>query len=303
MRRAVNLLGVANAGSSSVWQLALLSFAAVVILFEVSRGWRLGLARQVVRLLALVAAYACAFFAGSALLPLARPLIKLPDPILSIAAGSFLAALIYASVNGLGALLFKRTALQAARPLRLFYGVTGGLLGIVFGAFFVWLAFTGVRFLGSIAQSQVRAHDETTKVPESSMERPPAPAVTPNPLVSTLAQLKASLETGAVGEGLRRADPMPARAYDTLAKLGELSVKPRAAERFLAFPGVREIGEHPKMVALRNDPAVASLIARNDMLGLLQNPRVIEALNDKSLVEKLKHFDLRGALVQSLGEH
>ena len=42
---------------SPFWQTIFLSFACVLILFEVVRGWRLGLMRQVMRILAIVAAY------------------------------------------------------------------------------------------------------------------------------------------------------------------------------------------------------------------------------------------------------
>ena len=52
---------------SLLWQVVFLSFAVVLILFEVVRGWRLGLLRQLIRLVALVAAYAAAFFGGSLL--------------------------------------------------------------------------------------------------------------------------------------------------------------------------------------------------------------------------------------------
>ena len=43
---------------SSFWQIILLSAAIVLILFEVIRGWRLGLMRQLTRAVAIVAAYA-----------------------------------------------------------------------------------------------------------------------------------------------------------------------------------------------------------------------------------------------------
>ena len=64
---------------SSLWQTIFVSFALILIAFEIVRGWRLGLVRQLIRLLALAAAYATAIFAGRLLLPVLRPLIQAPD--------------------------------------------------------------------------------------------------------------------------------------------------------------------------------------------------------------------------------
>jgi hypothetical protein len=64
----------------------------------------------------------------------------------------------------------------------------------------------------------------------------------------------------------------------------------------LTFPGARELSEHPKIVALRNDPEIADLIAQGRFLDLLQNPRIIEAANDPVLAERIRKFDIRRAL-------
>ena len=85
------------------------SFALLLILLEVLRGWRLGVARQLARLAALIAAYFAAFFGGKFALPIVRPFFKMPDALLSILAGAVLALMIYAIIHGLGAIWFKRT--------------------------------------------------------------------------------------------------------------------------------------------------------------------------------------------------
>ena len=58
---------------SPLWQAVFISFAVVLILFEVVRGWRLGLIGQLVRIAALAAAYGAAVFCGSFLVPITRP--------------------------------------------------------------------------------------------------------------------------------------------------------------------------------------------------------------------------------------
>jgi uncharacterized membrane protein required for colicin V production len=75
---------------SPLWQAVFISFGVVFILFEVIRGWRLGLIRQLVRVAALVMAYAAAIFGGRLLVPITRPFVKMPDLVLSILAGAFL---------------------------------------------------------------------------------------------------------------------------------------------------------------------------------------------------------------------
>ena len=94
---------------SHLWQLVFVSFAVVLVLFEVIRGWHRGIARQLVRLAALIAAYFAAFFGGTFVVPLARPFFNLPDLVVSIIAGAALALIIYAIINGLGSVMFKRT--------------------------------------------------------------------------------------------------------------------------------------------------------------------------------------------------
>src|SRR3954447_2404015 len=93
---AANSASLPSAGSS-LWQLAFISFGCVVILLEVLRGWRRGLARQLARLGALIAAYFAAYFGGNFLIPLGRPLLHLPDAVVSIVIGAILALLVYAA--------------------------------------------------------------------------------------------------------------------------------------------------------------------------------------------------------------
>src|SRR5438128_2362349 len=116
------------AAGSPWWQLVFISFALVLVLFEVLRGWRRGVARQLARLGALIAAYFAAFYAGRILLPFLRPFIKMPDAFLSILAGAVLALLAYAIISGLGTILFKRTSQHESALVRFVYGLSGALL-------------------------------------------------------------------------------------------------------------------------------------------------------------------------------
>jgi len=98
---------IPSVSGSPLWQVVFISFAVILILFEVLRGWRLGLMRQITRLVALGAAYGAAFFGGRLFVPMVRSFFKIPDPVLSLLLGGVLAFAVYALVSGLGALLLN----------------------------------------------------------------------------------------------------------------------------------------------------------------------------------------------------
>ena len=287
------------------WQFAFVSLAIVVLLLEIIHGWRLGLIRQLVRVIAIVVAYSCAFFAARATVPLMHSFFKLPDPILALLGGAILAAILFAAINLIGAFLFKKTAQQESRFIRLIWGSTGAFLGILLGLFTIWLGFAGVRMVGSVAEARLR----TQNLPASSTAQPNRPAQiqsesavspSPNPLMAMLAEMKSSLESGRVGEAVRTIDPLPPALYRVLEKAGEVASNVQNAERFLSFPGAREISEHPKVVALRNDPRVLELIATGHLFELMKNQRMIEAMNDPALQARVKKFELERALDYAL---
>jgi len=296
---------------SSAWQLAFLSFAILILILEVLHGWRMGLTRQLVRIVAIIAAYCCAIFAGPVLLPIIRSFAKLPDPILVVVGGAMLGAIVFAILNALGPILFKRTKDHQCSVMRLAWGISGGLLGIVLGFFTIWLVFAGARLAGSVAEAQVRSqHAITTGILQPVWNRPlqfqdaapSTPDRPPTPLMTTLAELKNSLEAGPIGETLKDVDPLPQGVYRTVERVGEVVSTPESAQRFLRFPGAQQIANDPKMIALRDDPEITNLISRGRVLDLLQNRRVIDALNDPVLLARLKKFDLDRALDYALNK-
>lgn len=290
---------------SAVWQTVFLSFAAALLLFEVVRGWRLGILRQLMRGAAVIAAYAAAYFGGGLLLPLLRPILQWPDFITSMIGGAILALVVYGVIASLGSILFKRTAQQSSGAVRLAYGLSGALAGLCFGAFFLWLILVGIRSVGSVADAQVRARPKmeatqnSVSRPRSSSRREDAPSLgqfDADSVAGFLARLKNSVELGAVGDTIKKTDVTPASVYQTLQDAGTVSANPESARRFLSFPGAIELSQHPKIVALRNDPEITQLIAQGRILELLHHPRVLEAANDPTVVERVKQFDLKKAL-------
>jgi hypothetical protein len=284
---------------STLWQTVFVSFAVVLLLFEIIRGYRLGLPRQLMRGAAIIAAYAAAYFGGSLVLPLLRPLLKWPDFIVSMIGGALLAIVVYGVIASLGTLLFKRTAQHTSAGVRLLYGFSGALTGIVFGLFFVWLLLVGIRSIGSVADAEVQAHPRGESNPARSARDEKYLSIEnldADSLTAFLARLKNSVELGKLGDVVRQTDFTPPALYQTLKDAGTVCANPENARRFLSFPGATELSEHPKIVALRNDPEVADLIRQGRILELLQNRRVLEAANDPTLVEKVKQFDIKKAL-------
>ena len=169
---AVATPAVPVSAGSSLWQLLFLSFGCILILFEILRGWRRGIARQLARLGGLIAAYFVGYFGGDLIGPWVRPFFRLPNAVLSMVAGAVLALLVYAVISGLGTMLFKRTSQHDSMAVRLFYGVSGAVLGLFFGGFLIWLVVVAVRSLGAVADAQVRQQPATTAaapVPERSL--------------------------------------------------------------------------------------------------------------------------------------
>ena len=284
---------------SPLWQLVFVSFALVLILFEVLRGWRRGLPRQVARLGALVAAYFAAFFGGKFLAPLLGMFVRMPDALLSIFAGAIFALIVYAIISGIGSALFRKTSQHDSMIVRLLYGSTGALLGIFFGLFLVWLIVVAVRSVGSVADAQVREQASDSSVLHAVDVRRRIlgePSEDEAPLTTSLARLKNSLEMGVIGNAVKKVDVVPQKTYDVIEKIGAIAANPQNAERFLSFPGARELSEHPKIIALRNDQEVAQMLAQGQFLELIQDHRIVDAANDPDLKARLKKFDLNAAL-------
>src|SRR5947209_3149865 len=283
---------------SSLWQTVFLSFAVILLLLEVIRGYRLGLARQLMRGAAIIAAYAAAYFGGGILLPLLRPILKWPDFIVSMIAGSLLALVVYGVIASLGSILFKRTAQHSSGTVRLIYGLTGAATGLCFGFFFIWLILVGIRSVGSVAEAQTNARPQPPR--PSSAPEPTKPIAIPNvdadSLSSFLARLKNSVEQGKLGDVIKQTDVTPPGVYHALKDAGTVAANAESARKFLSFPGALELSAHPNISALRNDPEVARLIREGHILELLQNRRVLDAANDPGLVEKVKQFDIKKAL-------
>jgi uncharacterized membrane protein required for colicin V production len=290
---------VQAASGSPLWQIVFVSFAVILVLFEILRGWRRGLPRQVARLGALIAAYFAGWFAAKFFGPLLGMFFKMPDALLSILAGALFGLIIYAVISGIGSALFRRTNQHDSMIVRILYGSGGAILGAFFGLFLVWLIVVAVRSIGSVANAEVRERGNDSRVLHAvDVRRRFLGEASEDgaPLTTSLARLKNSLEMGVIGDVVKKADVVPQKTYDVIEKVGTIAANPQYAERFLEYPGARELSEHPKIIALRNDQEISQMVAQGRLLELIQDPRIIDAANDAELRARLKKFDLNSAL-------
>src|SRR5436305_2280574 len=290
---------VQAAAGSPLWQIVFVSFAVVLILFEILRGWRRGLPRQVARLGALIAAYFAGWFASKFFGPLLGMFFRMPDALLSIIAGALFALVIYAVISGIGSALFRRTDQHESLTVRILYGSTGAVLGVFFGLFMVWLMIVAVRSIGSVANAEVREQANDSSVVHAVDVRRrifSEPGENEAPLTTSLARLKNSLEMGVIGNALRKTDIVPQKTYDLIEKIGTVAANPQYAERFLEYPGAKDLAEHPKVIALRNDQEISQMVSQGQLFELIQDHRIIDAANDPELRERLKKFDVIAAL-------
>jgi hypothetical protein len=292
-----------------MWRFLFIVVAFLVIFWQMWRGWRLGLPRTIAGAAAIIAAYAAAFFGGPLLVPMLRPVAKFPDFILTAVGGAGIGLIAYGLVTLIGASAFKRTRDQKNPIMHFVYGASGAVVGLVVGVVLVWVMLVAVRLLGTVAESQFQPGTSAAvaQAPANPAATPVADGSAPDPLAgptrvaSFMVKLKNSVEMGPGSIMMRMVDPIPDDVYRITRKVTLLIQSPESAERFLNYPGARELSGHPKILALTENARIRELIAKRDMMGLFQNDKIIEAANDPELAEKLKRFPLEKALDYSLG--
>lgn len=281
--------------STDTWQGAFLIGAALFVAFTAWHGWRLGVVRQIISILALASAYIIGYFGGGLLGPLLHRFLDVPERILAVIGASILGLVIYFSMTLVGAIAFKKTAQQSVGLIRFGYGAAGAVFGLFYGLFIVWIAVLAVRLLGSVAETQIAV----AKNPHLSLGQPtpvPPPSPPPNAVVFGLAHMKQSLEQGTAGAMVQQVDPIPGTLYSILHKLGMMVSDEKSVDRFLAYPGVKPLLAHPKIAALQNDPDITRDIIDRNYLALIRNRHIITAANDAEIGELMRRFEFEKAL-------
>ena len=268
--------------------LALCAAGALIVLYETWRGWRLGLIRQCIKLLAIALALLASFFGGPLLVPLLQPL-GYPDQLLSFVGGCLLGVVIFGAISLLSTVVFKKTSQQSFGLIRLAYGGSGALLGAIFGLVLVWFVIVAIRSLGTIAELQG---------PQAAKSR--TGSAYEQGVMEVLVQMKHTLEEGMGETFLEHVDPLPREFYSTLSKLDQLLASEPAFNRLGTYPGVRPLLHHPKVQALQQDPAIMRDLLSRSYARLMGNPRIVELLNDPEIMSLVKKLEFEKALDYAL---
>jgi uncharacterized membrane protein required for colicin V production len=276
--------------------------AAAFVAFTAWHGWRLGILRQLLNILALAAAYLIGYFGGGTLGPLLHRFIHYPERALAVMGAVGLGFIVYCCITLIGMIAFTKTAQQKAGLVRLGYGFSGSVCGAIYGLFLVWITVLAIRLLGSVAETQIAvASNPHLSVAKASAAPTPTPVPTPpSPVIVTLAHMKESLEQGTAGAVVQQVDPIPGTLYGILRKLGMMVSDDKSVDRFLSYPGAKTLLAHPKIAALQNDPEITRDIVNRNYFSLIRNPHIIAASNDAEIAELMKKFEFEKALDYAL---
>lgn len=273
-------------------QIILFALAIAFVLYQALMGWRLGVVRQLLKIISLASAYLGAVFLGDLLLPMLR-VTGYPDFATRPVAALIMGVLCYLIVSFSGRLLFKKTSDQSIGFVWLFYGVAGSMLGVVFALFFVGLMAVALRFMGTFAAGLSEPVDGSALQSASTSRQA---------TVSGLVQIRETLESGATGSVVRTIDPVPEQTYRLAEKIGRVSTNPAAIQRFMSYPGAEQLAKRPEIASLRDRPDVAQALHEGRYLSLLMNPAVMKAARSPRVAELIRNFDLEAALDHAIGE-
>ncbi len=261
--------------------------AGILVLFQVFSGWSAGPARMLARLVILVFSLAAGYYGGNTAAAALGERVPMPAVALAVFSGLIIAIFSYLALSIIAATVLKRTKDQESSLIRFFYGVTGSVVGFFTGIILVWFILLGLRVAGTVAEARL---DVAGNNPESEAE-PELPQI-----VSTVARLKASVDSGAVNATLNATDIVPDKVYRTLDAATRVLTDQQASAKFMQFPGAEELSRQPAIAALAKNDEVVKLVEKRELLKLLTHPSVVEAISDPQLFGKLSEFPLDEAL-------
>jgi hypothetical protein len=258
------------------------------------RGWRVGMVRQVADLVALAVAITAGYWAGP-YVGMVIPAIGFPAFLSPLVGGILIGGLIGLLITLCSAIVFRKTSDQGFGMIRIVYGGVGACLGLASGLTLLGLGAWAVRWAGSLSEGvhASLAHRKTGTATASASAKTPEPE-------DLLLTLKKALDESTAGSVLKSVDPVSPQTYRLLAKVGQVSAKPEALERFLAQQPLQPLVNNPNVRALRDDAALRDAILERDLVAVLSNPRVHAVARDSQVLHVLRSFDLEKALNEAL---
>ena len=285
-----------NEFSADTLKFAYLGGSGIVAGFLAWNGWRQGVARQGMTLLAVAGAYTAGFFGRKSAM-VAFEFLGYPELLTEVIGGVAAGLLTYIAINAVSRVLFRKKNKDIVeRSSRMRSGTMGALLGFAFALVLFIVSYYAIRMMGTIASSKmhvIHAEEEAAKqfpkVAHPPAEEAPA-------LIRGLAKLNEALNEGRTGEVFHKVDRVPPNVYALLFKLGIMVSREESVDRFLAYPGIATLARHPKIVGLTHDPAVAALLETKSYLRMLRNEKVVALANDAAFAEEIKAMDFEKAI-------
>ena len=253
--------------------------AGLYLLFEIWRGWRRGVMRHGMSVVALLVAGGVGWIFAWMTGFVSDRIIPLPYPGGRLIFGLIAALAFYFAAVALSSMLFKKTSQQPPGPVRLFYGAGGGLFGLIFGLLILWGGISIFGTLGAVAEARQMAPGD-----------------------EQLLAIKESLEEGATGGLVEKVDIVPANIYGLITKIMRVTQSPEATARFFAYPETQQLLTQPKILELFTDPAVAGAASEGNYFSLLTSPKLAEVASDPEVQQFFTGFDLEKALDYALQE-
>ena len=268
------------------------------LLASVWVGWRNGVARQIVSLAALGGAVVCGYHAGPFVAPLI-PTFGFPVFLRPIMGGILIGALIWIMVGVISSIVLRRTDDQDFGIIRFAYGLLGGILGLVSGLAIIGLGAWGLRVSGSLAEG-IQAGTRPKSAPKAAGSQHAALLPQPEQEPGLLLLLKKQLDASPFADALKTLDPVPAKAYQRLAKIGQILGDKQATDRLLALPTLQSVSKNPKLLALKDDPDFIAAVRSGNILEALKNPKLHAAASDTQILTTIGTLDADKALDQAL---
>jgi hypothetical protein len=269
------------------WQHWIFVAACSWLLFEMWRGWRLGMIRGIVKIILLVFAWMGASAAAAATSAALAVFFSAPSIGIPTVIAAFIGFIIYFLGSFFAGFLLKRRE-PPHGLIQTIFGLGGACCGLLFGLFFLWGGISLVRSLGLFGE--MRLLEAERKGISKKNET----------IACNLVRLEKSLEMGPVGEFLIATDPLSPIFYTNTRKSMQVMQDPETFQRFLHSPNVEHLLLNKRLSRLLNNHQLQEEIQIGNFPALFHDPDVQALFNDPQLMKELKEFNLSEALDYAL---
>lgn len=256
-------------GATGIICLVILAFAVI--------GFIKGLIRTVFAMVCLGIAGYTALWGNEHASDLTGPWVENPGPWLPK---------IIAVVTGLAVFFICRYLLHflvnpfnaSSTGKRFGFGLPAAIVSLCTGLIIIWVAFTGIRYAGSLAEIR---HTRHLILGEEEKDRIAAA----EPL---LLKAKHALDSSSVGKWQRRIDPIHTPGKLTLCKLLIMNSHTQTRVKMLMEPEIHRVLNNPVFIHLAFDDNIKELTQSGNPRQLFHQKKIIQALSDKLLAEALQ---------------